>query len=154
MFDTSYLVQLLFWLIFTAAMWLAAHESHDPSIQLLGWLMVMEWSFTNIVLAVLGRNWEPVVTPWIDFAIAVLVTYVGWKRKSLLASVVLLLFALLGGVYVVSWLGRIETDKAYLIAKNTIYALQWAFIGGAGGLAILDRTVQRGKRAGWHLSLH
>ncbi len=142
----AYLLQLALWATGVAVMVLLTWESEHLLHVELGMIMLIEWGLTNLALAALGRAGEPLFTPTIDAVCAVAVALVGWKHKSLLAAVVFLLFALLGGFYVAAIIGRIETTNTYYFAKNAIFATQCLAIGGVCGLEIVGRAVSRRQR--------
>lgn len=148
----SAFAQLMFFAIAVSVMIVAAWASKDHVVQKMSLLMLAAWAFSNIALAAVGYEREPLLVPSIDAVVAATVAYVGFVNRSRLAIVIFTLFALLACVHVVAFATYTTESYFYYLAKNAIFLTQVFIVGGFGAwVAIRTRLHPRSQRASPHI---
>ena len=147
----SAFAQLLFFAVTVSAMIISAWASKEPVAQKLALLLLAVWALSNVALAAVGYEREPVLVPTLDGVIAATVAYVGFVNRSRLALIIFALFGLLGCVHLAAFVTHRTESFYYYAAKNAIFLTQVFIVGGFGAwVAIRTGLRPRSQRLGAH----
>ncbi len=140
---TEHDAQIAFYALLVGTMAFLAWLSRDVVTQKLALIMVGIWAASNVALAAVGYNGEPLLVPTMDAVAAILTAVVGYRSKSRVATVVFGLFIVLGVVHVVAFAAHGTTSWYYYLLKNGVFMAQAVLIGGTGVRGVMVNRLHR-----------
>lgn len=124
---------------------LLAWFSGDTVIRRVSWLSLLGWALANIAVEWLGFAKAPLLLPTLDAVIAIGVGVLGYRNRSLLCFVIVLLYLAQETVAVAGFAMQRQSELWYFATQNGMFILRMLALGGwAVGALVVDRGLRRG----------